>query len=179
MKLQFWACNFVKKETLAQVFSCEFWEISKNTFSYRTPPVAASVPRTTLLTNYKSFAGSHYDYGHLIYDLTSNESFYQRIESIQHNAVIVITGAIRGTSSEKLDQVLGYRVANIHQVTKKLYSFYKIIKKKSLSYLYNLIPDKVKFYATRSTQISEISNTKTRSNFLIVFFLLQWLNIIS
>ena len=26
------ACNFIKKETLAQVFSCEFWEISKNTF---------------------------------------------------------------------------------------------------------------------------------------------------
>ena len=31
------ACNFIKKETLAQVFSCEFCEISKNTFSYRTP----------------------------------------------------------------------------------------------------------------------------------------------
>ena len=25
-------CNFVKKETVAQVFSCEFCEISKNTF---------------------------------------------------------------------------------------------------------------------------------------------------
>ena len=25
-------CNFVKKETLAQVFSCEFCEISKNIF---------------------------------------------------------------------------------------------------------------------------------------------------
>ena len=25
------ACNFIKKETLAQVFSCEFYEISKNT----------------------------------------------------------------------------------------------------------------------------------------------------
>ena len=36
------ACNFIKKENLSQVFSCEFWEISKNTFSYRTPPVAAS-----------------------------------------------------------------------------------------------------------------------------------------
>ena len=35
------ACNFIKKETLAQVFSCEFYKISKNTFSYRTPPVAA------------------------------------------------------------------------------------------------------------------------------------------
>ena len=36
-------CNFIEKEALVQVFSCEFCEISKNTFSYRTPPVAASV----------------------------------------------------------------------------------------------------------------------------------------
>ena len=41
--LFFNACNFIKKETLAQVFSCEFCEISKNTFSYRTPLVAGSV----------------------------------------------------------------------------------------------------------------------------------------
>ena len=26
------ACNFIKKEALAQVFSCEFCEIFKNTF---------------------------------------------------------------------------------------------------------------------------------------------------
>ena len=37
------AFNFIKKETLAQVSSCKFCEISKNIFSYRTPPVAASV----------------------------------------------------------------------------------------------------------------------------------------
>ena len=37
------ACNFIKKETLAQVSSCEFCEISKNNFSHRTPLVAASV----------------------------------------------------------------------------------------------------------------------------------------
>ena len=35
------ACNFIKKETLAQVFSCEFCEIYKNTFFYRIPLVAA------------------------------------------------------------------------------------------------------------------------------------------
>ena len=33
----------IKKETLAQMFFCEFCEISKNTFYYLTPPVAASV----------------------------------------------------------------------------------------------------------------------------------------
>ena len=36
------ACNFIEKESLAQLFSCEFCEISKNTFPYRTPPAAAS-----------------------------------------------------------------------------------------------------------------------------------------
>ena len=35
-------CNFIKKETLAQMFSCEFCEILKNTFFYRTPLVATS-----------------------------------------------------------------------------------------------------------------------------------------
>ena len=34
--------KLIKKETLAQVFFCEFCEISKNTFFYRTYPVAAS-----------------------------------------------------------------------------------------------------------------------------------------
>ena len=34
-------CNIIKKEILAEVFSCEFCEISKNTFSCRAPPVAA------------------------------------------------------------------------------------------------------------------------------------------
>ena len=39
--------NFIEKESLAQVFSCEFCEISKNTFFYRTPLVAASVDSIT------------------------------------------------------------------------------------------------------------------------------------
>ena len=36
------ACNCIKKEALAQVFSCEVCEISKNTFCYRTPLVTVS-----------------------------------------------------------------------------------------------------------------------------------------
>ena len=35
--------NILKKESLAQMFSCEFYEISKSTFFYVTPPVVASV----------------------------------------------------------------------------------------------------------------------------------------
>ena len=48
----------IKKETLAQVFSCEFSEISKNTFSYRTPLVAASGYRKLSLSiNIRIFLG--------------------------------------------------------------------------------------------------------------------------
>ena len=41
------------KKRLAQVFSCEFCEISKNTFLHRTPLVAASVVRNELLPHYQ------------------------------------------------------------------------------------------------------------------------------
>ena len=40
------ACNFIKKETLAQVSSCAICEIFKNSFLYRTPPVSASGYKT-------------------------------------------------------------------------------------------------------------------------------------
>ena len=36
------ACNFVKKETLEQVISCDFCGIFKNILFHRTPPVAPS-----------------------------------------------------------------------------------------------------------------------------------------
>ena len=37
------ACNFNKKETLVQVFFCEYCETFQNIFSYRIPVVATSV----------------------------------------------------------------------------------------------------------------------------------------
>ena len=34
--------SFFRQETLAQVFSCEFYEILRTPFLYRTPPVTVS-----------------------------------------------------------------------------------------------------------------------------------------
>ena len=84
-----------------------------------------------------------------------------RIQSVQDNAAIAITGAIRGTSSEKLYQELGLESL---RWLRKLCLFYKIYNK-SPSYLHNLTPAKVKFYSTRSSQIDNTCNIKTRSNF--------------
>ena len=43
MKNMVFRAVFIKKETLEQVFSCEFCEIFGNTFSYRTPTEIASI----------------------------------------------------------------------------------------------------------------------------------------
>ena len=46
-KNQVETCNFIKKETLVEVFSYEFCEIFQHIFSYRTPTVATSVHCST------------------------------------------------------------------------------------------------------------------------------------
>ena len=60
------------------------------------------LPRKTLINIYKAFIRPHLDYGDVIYDDPSNIKFSQKIESVQYNAALAITGAIRGTSREKL-----------------------------------------------------------------------------
>ena len=66
-----------------------------------------TLPRDALLTIYKSFVRPHLDYGDIIYDQPQNESFCNKLESIQYNAALAITGVIRGTSKTKLYKELG------------------------------------------------------------------------
>ena len=65
------------------------------------------LPRSVLLTIYKSFIRLHLDYGGTIYDKAFNESFHAKLESLQYNATLVITGAIRGSSTENTYEELG------------------------------------------------------------------------
>ena len=60
-----------------------------------------------LLTIYKWFIRPHLDYEDIIYNQAYNVSFHQKLESIQYNSALAITGAIRGTSTEKLYNELG------------------------------------------------------------------------
>ena len=59
------------------------------------------LPRQVLVTIYKAFIRPHLDYGDVLYDQAFNNSFHAKMESIQYNACLAITGAIRGTSREK------------------------------------------------------------------------------
>ena len=57
-----------------------------------------TLPRNSLLTIYKYFKGSHLDYCDIIYDQPNNETFCTKIEGIQYNDALAITGGIKCTS---------------------------------------------------------------------------------
>ena len=63
-----------------------------------------SLPRRSLLTIYKAFLRPLIDYGYIIYDQPQNESFCNKIESMLYKAALAKTGAIQGTSRDKLNQ---------------------------------------------------------------------------
>ena len=81
------------------------------------------LPRAALITLYKSFVRPHLDYGDIIYEEAYNSSFHQKLESIQYNACLAITGAIKGTSREKLYQELGLETLQLRRWYRQLSFF--------------------------------------------------------
>ena len=66
-----------------------------------------NLPRKSLVTIYKALSRPLIDYGDIIYDQPQNESFCEKIESVQYKATLGITGAIQGTFRDKIYQELG------------------------------------------------------------------------
>ena len=107
-------------------------------------------PRSALFIIYKSFIRPHLDYGDIIYDQAYNASFHQKLELLQYNACLAITGAIRGTSREKLYEELGLESLQLRRWFRKLSCFYKLFKSKHPHYLFKLIPSRSSSYITRN-----------------------------
>ena len=137
------------------------------------------LPRSALLTIYKSFIRPHIDYGDIIYGQAYNTSFHQKLERLQYNACIAITGAIRGTSREKLYEELGVESLQLRCWFRKLSCFYKLFNSKNPCYLFKLIPSRIASYATRN--MDNIPLFKTRHSFLKNSFfpstIIEWNNL--
>lgn len=100
------------------------------------------LPRKSLLTIYKSFVRPHLDYGDIIYDRPHNDAFCTMIESVQYNAALAITRAIKGTSRERLYQELGLESLSDRRWYRRLVYFYNIVNKSAPDYLCALLPGK-------------------------------------
>ena len=115
------------------------------------------------MTIYKSFIRPHLDYGDVTYDQAYNVSFQQKVESIQYNAAVAITRAIRGTSKEKLFEELRLESLQHRRWYRKLCCFYKILKDQSPKYLFNIIPKLNRPYPTRNA--NNVPHFKVKHSF--------------
>ena len=132
-------------------------------------------PRHSLVAIYNSFDKPHLHYCDIIYDQPNNESFCNKIERVQYNAALAITGAIRGTSQTKLYHELSPESLKFGRWMRRLCMFYKIKTLKLPEYLYNLISNDHRTYNTRNLYSVETYFCRTDA-FNHHFFPIPFLN---
>ena len=136
------------------------------------------IVRAVLFTISKSFLSSHLGYGDVIYDYAFNESFRNRLESVQYNAALAITGAIRDSSREKLYQELVLESLRSRRWYRKLCLFFKLFVFKKNSYFFKknfihiylcFLQSFVKLYATCQAHISNQYGGCIKALYIVIF----------
>ena len=109
-------------------------------------------PGHAVSTIYHSFVRSDLDYGDVIYDQAENELVSIEIGRVQYNASLAITGAIRGTSQEKLYQELSLESLR----TRK-----KIFKANVLFLQTNYTPKDITSFQSDTSNLKEWNELRT------------------
>ena len=78
----------------------------------------------------------------------------------QYNACLAITGAIRGTSKEKLYDKLGLKSLQLRRWVRKLGYFYKFYKNESSQCIFNLFHLRYSSSTTRNAENKPLFKTK-------------------
>ena len=117
-----------------------------------------------MLTINKSFIRPHLDYGGILYDKPGNQNFQSKLKKVQYKACLVITGAIQGTSRQKIYNELGLHTSIEKRWRSKLTFFYKIVKGLLAKYLYSYLKfPSQENYPLRSALTTKINPIPSRS----------------
>ena len=108
------------------------------------------LPLKTLNQMYKSLVRSHLDYCDIIYHMpqvvhqpplgVSLHDLMESVEKIQYQAGLAITGCWQGSSRIRLYEELGWESLSDRRRNNRIFQIYKIISKKTLSYLKDKLP---------------------------------------
>ena len=79
------------------------------------------------MTIYKTFFRPNPDNADIMYDKPLNELFQNKLEVVQYNAALVITGAVRGTSHNLNYSWLGLESLAERKWSRKILFFLKMI----------------------------------------------------
>ena len=107
------------------------------------------LPRNILEQIFKTIVRPHIEYGDIIFHqppTTKDFSFdthlkplMQKLESLQYSAALAITGAWRGTSTDKIYEELGWETLTNRRWYRRLSLFFQIAHNQAPQYLCNII----------------------------------------
>ena len=89
--------------------------------------LSLTLSRNSLLTIYKTFVRPILDYTDTMYEKPLTEFFTDKLEMVQYNAALVITGAIKGTSRDRMYREPGLESLAERRWSRKIFFFHKII----------------------------------------------------
>ena len=108
------------------------------------------LPLKTLDQIYKAFVRSHLDYCDIIYHIPSHlnqaplgvslNSLMEKVERIQYQAALAISGAWHGSSRSKLYEELGWESLSDRRIGRRILQIHKILNNKTPSYLSDKLP---------------------------------------
>ena len=110
----------------------------------------------------------------MIYDKPNLSSLANKIESVRYNAALAITGAIRGTSEEKLYQELGFESLKDRRWLRWLCYLYKIVGTKQPAYLYDLIPHFQRSSQNKGCIYEPFCRTMSFKNYFLPYAIKEW-----
>ena len=101
------------------------------------------VSRDVLDQIYKLYLEPHLDYRDIIhhkYDPEFKLDFTKKLESTQYSVALAVTGAWRGTNTDRLYEELGWETLHYRRWYRRLCHFYKLGNDQRPYYLYSEIP---------------------------------------
>ena len=107
------------------------------------------VSRDVLDQIYNLYVRPHLDYGDIMYHIHDPKfelEFTKRLESTQYTAALAVSGAWRGTNTDKLYEELGWEILYYRRWYRRLCHFYKLQNNERPLYLYSEIPQERIFH---------------------------------
>ena len=108
------------------------------------------LPLKALDQMYKALVRSHLDYCDIIYhipptfnpppQLPSFNSLMEKLERVQYQAALAVTGAWQGSNCSKLNEELGWETLSDRRTIRRILLMHKIMNNKTPSYLKNKLP---------------------------------------
>ena len=108
------------------------------------------LPLKTLDQMYKALVRSYLGYCNIIYhiapainpppELPTFNSLMEKLERVQYQAALAITGAWQGSNCLKLNEELGWEILSDRRTSRRILQIHKIVNNKTPSYLKDKLP---------------------------------------